>query len=500
MKTKNTSLTKFVYGVGSIGSSIAYTAFSTYLLFFYVDVMGLPSTLAGSAMVVFTIWNILNDPLAGYISDRTKTKWGRRKPYILFGSIPLAITFMLLWNPPNAFLATTSKLFAYFLTIICLYDTFFTIVELNYSAVYPEMYPELKDRSAVTAYMQGLYMIGSLIGTALPPLIYGGLGWKYMGLILGVAIFLFKMISLLGIKEEKVYSLEIQPSLWKSLSLTLKNKSFLAAVIANLLAIYATGMITAIAPFYTKYVLNFAEDKTSLFLGIMVLTSIPFLVIWSNFVVIKLGPKKSFILGKDGNAHQIGHMTIDYQGKLKCSCNKNGHWEAYCSGERIPNLIKLKLKSIDENRIKNSQLYKIIEGDFSRLDTKTFFTVAKEKDGLSLEIIDEIGRLNAIGFANVINVYDPSLITVGGKVVIMNRDLIIEPLKKHIKNHVVNRMPKITTTKLGEDICLYGAAAIVFHPDISPKPTIPIGEKIVRGLLTLIPTMITSRLLKLFLG
>lgn len=206
------------------------------------------------------------------------------------------------------------------------------------------------------------------------------------------------------------------------------------------------------------------------------------------------------ILGKDGNAHQIGHMTIDYQGKLKCSCNKNGHWEAYCSGERIPNLIKLKLKSIDENRIKNSQLYKIIEGDFSRLDTKTFFTVAKEKDGLSLEIIDEIGRLNAIGFANVINVYDPSLITVGGKVVIMNRDLIIEPLKKHIKNHVVNRMPKITTTKLGEDICLYGAAAIVFHPDISPKPTIPIGEKIVRGLLTLIPTMITSRLLKLFLG
>jgi len=295
MKTKNTSLIKFAYGVGSIGSSIAYTAFSTYLLFFYVDVMGLPSTLAGSAMVVFTIWNMLNDPLFGYISDRTKTKWGRRKPYILFGSIPLAITFILLWNPPNAFLATTSKLFAYFLTIICLYDTFFSIVELNYTAVYPEMYPELKDRSAVTAYMQGLYMIGSLIGTALPPLIYGGLGWKYMGVILGVAIFLFKMISLLGIKEEKVYSLEVQPSLWKSLSLTLKNKSFLAAVIANLLAIYAVNMITAIAPFYTKYVLNFAEDKTSLFLAIMVLTSIPFLVIWSNFVVIKLGPKKSFI-------------------------------------------------------------------------------------------------------------------------------------------------------------------------------------------------------------
>jgi len=296
MKTQNTSTKKFVYGLGSISSSIAYMAFSTYLLFFYVDVMGLPSTLAGSAMIVFTIWNMLNDPLAGYLSDRTRTKWGRRKPYILFGSIPLAITFMFLWSPPNTFLATTSKLFAYFLTIICLYDTFFSVVELNYTAVYPEMYPELKDRTEVTAYMQGIYMVGSIIGVALPPLIYGRLGWGYMGLILGAAIFIFKMISLIGIKEEKVYTYDIQPSLWKSLSLTLKNRSFLTAVITNLLAIYAVGMITAIAPFYTKYVLQFGEDQTSLFLAIMTLTSIPFLVAWSKFLVPKWGPKKSFII------------------------------------------------------------------------------------------------------------------------------------------------------------------------------------------------------------
>jgi len=295
MKAKNIPVKKLTYGLGSIGSSIAYMAFTTYLLFFYVDVMGLPAPLAGSAMIVFTIWNMLNDPLAGYISDRTRTKWGRRKFYILLGSIPLSITFLLLWTPPSPFLATTSKLFAYFLTIICLYDTFFTVVELNYTAVYPEMYPELKDRSEVTGYMQVMYMIGSVIGIALPPLIYSRLGWGWMGIILGAVIFLFKMISLIGIKEEKVYAQDIQPSLWKSLSLTLKNRSFLAAVIVNLLAIYATSMTIATAPFYTKYVLNFGEDKSSLFLAIMILTSIPFLVVWSKFIVVKLGPKKSFI-------------------------------------------------------------------------------------------------------------------------------------------------------------------------------------------------------------
>jgi len=295
MKTKSNFSKKFVYSIGNIGGSIAYMTFTTYLIFFYVDVMGLPPTLAGSAMIVFTIWNMLNDPLAGYISDRTRTKWGRRKPYILFGSIPLFITFMLLWSPSNSFLETTSKLFAYFLTIICLYDTFFSVVELNYTAVYPEMYPDLKDRSEVTAYMQIMYMVGSMIGTALPPLIYGRLGWRYMGLILGGLIILFKMISLIGIKEEKVFAQDIQPSLWKSLSLTLTNRSFLPAVITNLLAIYAVGMITAIAPFYTKYVLNFGESETSLFLAIMTLTSIPFMVVWSKFIVVKLGPKKSFI-------------------------------------------------------------------------------------------------------------------------------------------------------------------------------------------------------------
>jgi len=206
------------------------------------------------------------------------------------------------------------------------------------------------------------------------------------------------------------------------------------------------------------------------------------------------------IFGKDGNAHQIGHITIDYQGQLKCSCNKYGHWEAYCAGERIPNLIKLKFEILNEDRIRNSLLYKIVEGDFSKLDSKTFFEAAKAQDDLSLEIIDEIGKLNAIGFANVINVYDPSLITVGGTVVMKNKDLIIKPLKKYIGDYVLNRMPKIKMTMLGEDICLYGAAAIVFNPDLSPKTTMTTGEKIVRGFLSLIPTIAISRLLRLLLS
>jgi len=206
------------------------------------------------------------------------------------------------------------------------------------------------------------------------------------------------------------------------------------------------------------------------------------------------------IFGKDGNAHQIGHMTIDCQGKLKCSCDKYGHWEAYCSGERIPNFIRLKLKTIDENRIKSSMLYNIVEGDFSKLGSKDLFVAAKAKDDLSLEIIDEIGKFNAIGFANVINVYDPSLIIVGGTVAMMNKNLILNPIKKYIGNYVINRMPKISITKLGDDVCLYGAAAIVFNPDLSPNMTATIGEKIIRGLISLLPASIVSRLLKLFIS
>jgi glucokinase len=166
----------------------------------------------------------------------------------------------------------------------------------------------------------------------------------------------------------------------------------------------------------------------------------------------------TLLLGKDGNAHEVGHLVIDYEGRLTCGCGKRGHWEAYCSGSNIPNFIRMRLKDT-EKAVKESLLFKRIGGDLSKLTASDLFAAAKKADSISVKLVEEIGVLNAIGFANVVNAYDPSLITVGGTVTLKNKNMILSPIKKHVKDYVINRIPKIMVTPLGDDVGLYGAIA-----------------------------------------
>jgi glucokinase len=167
----------------------------------------------------------------------------------------------------------------------------------------------------------------------------------------------------------------------------------------------------------------------------------------------------TLLLGKDGNAHEVGHIVIDFEGRLKCGCGKRGHWEAYCSGSNIPNFIRMRLIEMPEKAVKESLLLKRIGGNMSRLAASDLFAAAKEADNVSLKLVKEIGVLNAIGFANVVNAYDPSLITVGGTVTLKNKKMVMSPITKHVKDYVINRIPKIMVTPLGDDIGLYGAIA-----------------------------------------
>ncbi len=169
------------------------------------------------------------------------------------------------------------------------------------------------------------------------------------------------------------------------------------------------------------------------------------------------------LVGKDGNAHEIGHMVIDYEGRLVCGCGKRGHWEAYCSGANIPNFARLLMSQMNKKEVENSLLFKLTNGDLSKLTAKMIYDSAKQGDKVALRIVEEVGRLNAIGFANVINVYDPELITVGGSVALNNPKLIMEPILKYVGDYTINRLPKIMLTPLAGDVVIYGALALVFH-------------------------------------
>lgn len=166
----------------------------------------------------------------------------------------------------------------------------------------------------------------------------------------------------------------------------------------------------------------------------------------------------NLLFGKDGNAAEVGHITIDQEGKLICGCGKAGHWEAYCSGSNIPNFVRMKLKELGgfTGRSELTDLSDEALGDFT---AKDLFRMANSGDDLALDFIEEIGRLNAIGFAAVTEAYDPELITVGGAVALNNPAMIIDPIKRNIGDYTQNEIPDIELTDLKEEVVLYGAIA-----------------------------------------
>jgi glucokinase len=160
------------------------------------------------------------------------------------------------------------------------------------------------------------------------------------------------------------------------------------------------------------------------------------------------------LVGKDGNAVEIGHLTIEADSPLICGCGKRGHWEAYCSGSNIPNLARLMLENYLGETCLRAERYP------KALTAERIFNAARSGDPAAKDIVSRIGEVNAIGFADVVNVFDPEVLTIGGSIALNNPDLVIGPIMDGIDKHLINRRPKIIVSPLGEDAVLYGALAL----------------------------------------
>jgi len=285
---------KLSYSFGAVATALSYQAFSTYIIFYYIDVMKLPAQLAALGMVIYGLWNAVNDPIFGFISDHTRSKWGRRIPYIALGAVPFGIAYYFLWVAPFADYTQTTQLFYYFVTMICLFDGFYTVTVLNWAALFPEMFPSLAERSEVNAYRQSFGMLGLILGIALPPVIYSNLGWHWMGAIFGSLISVSLLIALRGCRENMVFREKKQLALWPALKATFKNRSFLTFVFSNLFVQYTFTLILASIPFFAKYVLDVDPMQTMAIFGAAFLVAIPMLFVWSNLSV-RFGAKRCFM-------------------------------------------------------------------------------------------------------------------------------------------------------------------------------------------------------------
>lgn len=163
------------------------------------------------------------------------------------------------------------------------------------------------------------------------------------------------------------------------------------------------------------------------------------------------------LAGKDGNAVEIGHLTINPYSRVICGCGCPGHWEAFSGGKNIPYYARTLLRG---TKWRSSLLNDLCGGDPKEITAKMIFDAAHQGDEHALMVVEEIGKVNAVGFADIVNAYDPELITVGGSIALNNPDLILAPIERYIARHVINRVPEIMITPLGEDVVLYGAMAL----------------------------------------
>ena len=202
------------YASGQLGLTLVSESFGTYLAFFYLEKLGLSAAFYALARGLYAIWDAVNDPLFGHLSDRTKTRWGRRRPWLFLG-IPLFLLFYLLvfWVPDWA--KSPRVLPYYFALAIVLYETAATVVWTNYGALFPEMFRTLPQRAQAAALKRGTELFGLILGIALAPLIYARFGFAGMALFFaGLALFAF-LLFLSGVEEDPKASSPTRPSAWR---------------------------------------------------------------------------------------------------------------------------------------------------------------------------------------------------------------------------------------------------------------------------------------------
>jgi glycoside/pentoside/hexuronide:cation symporter, GPH family len=163
MAPENKPLTlrqKLAYGLGDWGTSAATTVRTVFWFFFLTSVVGLDARLAGSIFLVGRIWDAINDPLIGMLSDRVRTRWGRRRPFLLFGAIPFGISFVLLflvppWQPGGLVL--------YYIAAFLLFDSLYTIINVPYSALMPELTRDYDERSSLSGWRVAVSILAALV-------------------------------------------------------------------------------------------------------------------------------------------------------------------------------------------------------------------------------------------------------------------------------------------------------------------------------------------------
>lgn len=250
--------TKFIYGLGEWGIASASTVRSLFWFVFLTNVVGLDAGLAGFVVLVGRLWDSINDPLIGALSDRLRTRWGRRRPFLLFGAAPLGFAFFLMFYVPPFNTAWT--LTAYYSLVYLLYDTLFTVVTVPYLSLTPELTDDYDERSNIVGWRVATATAASLVAAGTFKLLaenvfaasFGGdaaairLGYGLTAAIWGVMIILPLLLVFYFIREPPRQTTPAPFRPWQTFKQVFGNRPFRMAALLNLITFTAYDIILVV--------------------------------------------------------------------------------------------------------------------------------------------------------------------------------------------------------------------------------------------------------------
>ncbi|MGY4521170.1 glycoside/pentoside/hexuronide:cation symporter, GPH family [Thermostichus sp. MS-CIW-30] len=270
--------TKLAYGVGDLGTGMTANILIFFLLPFLTNTVGMSAGLAGSIYAITRFWDAINDPIIGILSDRTRTRWGRRRPWLLFAALPFGLTFLAQWWIP--FPGRIGPLFAYYLLVSLLFNTFYSAANIPYASLTAELTQDYDERTQLNQFRFAFSVGGSMVAVVTFPLLVNLLPDRAAGHLLAGACFgVISAVPLLicfwGVRERYPSQRDPMP-LVQQLRVAFSNRPYLFVSGLYLCSWLAFQFTATIIPYFIVFWMGLPEVWISLVVlavqGIAVLT------------------------------------------------------------------------------------------------------------------------------------------------------------------------------------------------------------------------------------
>lgn len=296
---------KLGYGAGDLASGLMLNFFGFYLLYFFVDLGGLAPAAIGLMFLITKLIDAVTDPIMGIVADRTRTRWGRYRPYLLFAAIPLGLSMILVFSAPKDIGGTALLVWAYATYTLCMLA--FTAANVPYGGLLGVISPSSKERSRVTAYRMFFSALGGILVGALGTTLVRELGGgdERLGLLLTIsciaAVSVCCLLITFATTKERIPPTLENGSVMGDLKVLIRTGPWIAVAIAAILGVTSIAARASTAPFYFKYVAGddgsrvFAFlDRPALFLTALALGQVSGVILGS--IVIRWFEKSHLLI------------------------------------------------------------------------------------------------------------------------------------------------------------------------------------------------------------